>query len=168
MIAAADSGASQPEIRRAKQSDLGRIQQLLTANALPTTGVGESLQYFLVATQNDAVVGAIGLEPFGESALLRSAVVDESIRGTGLGAKLVHRVIALADQMGAHNIFLLTTTAESYFRRFGFVQSTRDAAPPTMRNSAEFRGACPASAIAMVRTEKSASRGTQREANGTA
>ena len=171
MTATADSGSgdatrastepSEPAIRRAKQSDLAQIQRLLTANALPTAGLRDSLEFFLVALQNDTVVGAIGLEPFSTSALLRSAVVDETIRGTGLGTTLVHRALALAEQMGAHNVFLLTTTAEDYFRRFGFVQSTRGAAPLTMQNSAEFRGACPEDAIVMVRSQRSASRATR-------
>ncbi len=44
---------------------------------------------------------------------------------------------------------LLTTTAEDWFPRFGFVRIARDAVPAALHASAELRGACPASAAVM-------------------
>ena len=51
-------------------------------------------------------------------------------------------------------MYLLTTTAERYFARFGFVQIARDDVPGAVQQSVEFREACPASAVVM-RTELS-------------
>jgi choline dehydrogenase-like flavoprotein len=51
----------------------------------------------------------------------------------------------------ADTVFLLTTTAEGFFPRFGFEQITRDEVPPSVRGSVEFQSACPASAIVMRR-----------------
>jgi amino-acid N-acetyltransferase len=49
-------------------------------------------------------------------------------------------------------VYLLTTTAESYFPKFGFVQTTREVVPTAVQQSVEFRSACPASAVVMRKT----------------
>jgi amino-acid N-acetyltransferase len=118
---------------------------------LPTAGVHDSIEHFIVAESDDVIIGAIGLEVFGDAALLRSAVVDSHSRSSGLGGELVRQVIALAAELGVEKLYLLTTTAENYFPRFGFARTTRDAVPANVQNSAEFRGACPASAVVMYR-----------------
>ncbi|MBV9947898.1 MAG: GNAT family N-acetyltransferase, partial [Myxococcales bacterium] len=46
---------------------------------------------------------------------------------------------------------LLTTTADSFFPRFGFQHIAREDVPPELRASRELQGACPASAIVMER-----------------
>ena len=46
-------------------------------------------------------------------------------------------------------VYLLTTTAERFFPRFGFEQITRADVPATVQESVEFKSACPASAIVM-------------------
>jgi amino-acid N-acetyltransferase len=48
-------------------------------------------------------------------------------------------------------LYLLTTTAEHYFPRFGFTEVGRDAVPQEIRDTLEFRSACPESAVAMAR-----------------
>ena len=55
--------------------------------------------------------------------------------------------------IGAKALYLLTTTAESYFPSFGFAPTSREAVPEDVRATAEFQGACPASAAVMVRTQ---------------
>ena len=44
---------------------------------------------------------------------------------------------------------LLTETAARFFPRFGFAVEDRSSAPPAVRESVEFRAACPASAVMM-------------------
>lgn len=50
---------------------------------------------------------------------------------------------------GIATLYLLTTSAEAYFRRFGFESLARDQAVPALEASEELRGACPASAVLM-------------------
>src|SRR3546814_21074615 len=52
---------------------------------------------------------------------------------------------AAADD-GATRLYLLTTTAESFFGRFGYAPIPRASAPAEITDSAEFRSLCPASA----------------------
>ena len=77
------------KVRPGTPREFGAVKRLLTANKMPIAGVPESLQNFFVAFAGQKVIGAIGLEVFGDAALLRSAVVDDSARGSGLGAQLV-------------------------------------------------------------------------------
>jgi amino-acid N-acetyltransferase len=137
------------KVRPGTPREFGAVKRLLVANKLPLDGVPESLQDFLVAFDGQKVIGAIGLEIFGDCALLRSAVVDESARGTGLGAQLVEGALAKARVLRLKDVYLLTTTAEKYFPRFGFAAVPREDAPAELQKSAEFGGACPASAVLM-------------------
>ena len=140
------------KIRPGSPREFGAVKRLLAANKLPVDGVPKSLQNFLVAFDGQKVIGAVGLEVFDDAALLRSAVVDESARGTGLGAQLVEGALAKARVLRVSDVYLLTTTAEKYFPRFGFEIVPRESAPAAMMSSAEFSGACPASAVLMKLT----------------
>jgi amino-acid N-acetyltransferase len=136
-------------LRPAGREDFDSVVELLEASGLPTAGLPPGLSDFYVAEHGRRLVGAIGLEPYGRAGLLRSAVVDPAFRGSGIGEALVRRVLDHARERGVAEIFLLTTTAERYFPRFGFAQIARDGVPRGVRDSVEFREACPASAVAM-------------------
>ncbi len=138
-------------LRPATPNDLQSIEQLLTASGLPTDGVAEALPTFTVAVSGEDVVGVAGLEVRHDNALLRSVAVAPTWRSRGLGRALVTHVIADAEARGLNALYLLTTTAEHYFPNFGFAPITRDEVPSPIRETSEFQGACPASAIVMCR-----------------
>lgn len=144
------------ELRRADAEDLPQVLALLEQAQLPTAGVPESFSHFIVAETEGKVVGVVGLELYAESALLRSAAVEESWRGTGVGRVLVERALDTARERGIEDVFLLTTTAEHYFPRFGFACVSRDSVTGGVQSSIEFQQACPASAVVMRKslTEK--------------
>jgi amino-acid N-acetyltransferase len=138
-----------PALRPATSDDYASLIGLLQAAALPTAGLTPALTDFYVAEHGGRVVGAIGIEPYDRTALLRSAVVDPRLRGSGVGKALVRRILEHARERGLTEVFLLTTTAERYFLRFGFAPIGRDEVPDGIRDSLEFREACPASAVVM-------------------
>jgi amino-acid N-acetyltransferase len=138
-------------IRNATSADLSAVETLLSVSDLPLDGVRANFSNFVVADAEGEVAGAIGLEQFGSIALLRSAVVSSEHRGTGVGRRLVEQILARAAQAGIDDVYLLTTTAEEYFPRFGFTRTTRSAVPDAVKASAEFQGACPDSAVVMTR-----------------
>lgn len=136
-------------IRRARHDDLPGMLCLLQEHALPVEGVATHVDGFLVAEQGGSLIGMVGLEHYGDAALLRSLVVGERARGSGLGAQLVGAIEARAAEAGAGALVLLTTTAAEWFPRFGFVTTTRESVPTAVTASVEFQGACPASATVM-------------------
>jgi amino-acid N-acetyltransferase len=116
---------------------------------LPEAGVAEGLSHFFVADNGGTLVGTAGLELYEASALLRSVVVEDSWKGTGVGRSLIDRALEEARRRGVDDVFLLTTTAEHYFPRFGFACVTRDSVTEDVKASVEFQGACPSSAVVM-------------------
>jgi amino-acid N-acetyltransferase len=138
-------------IRHARSEERANVLTLLARAGLPVEGVDEHFASFFVADDGRNVVGAAGMELRGEHALLRSVVVLDEARGVGFGSCLARRVIDDAHARGVRAVYLLTTTAEGFFVRLGFERILRDDVPLPVQESAEFRGACPASAIAMRR-----------------
>lgn len=136
-------------IESAAERDLPGIHALLEQLHLPLAGVDEHISTMLVAKDDEQVIGTAALEVYAEGALLRSVAVDPRRQGRQLGHQLTEAALRLASARGASTVFLLTTTAERFFPRFGFEQVTRDEVPLSVRASVEFQSACPASAIVM-------------------
>jgi amino-acid N-acetyltransferase len=144
------AGTPPPQIRAARPEDEPAIRALLEAASLPTVELGRWLERFVVAERGGELVGAAGLEVHGADGLLRSVVVSEAERGGGVGGALTAGVLAEARAAGLRRVYLLTTTAEGYFPRLGFRRITREEASSDVRESVEFREACPASAAVMM------------------
>lgn len=136
-------------VRPAAAQDRPAIEALLTAAGLPLAGYSDQLDGFLTAWQGGELVGVAGLEAYADTGLLRSVAVAGPARGTGLGQQLVRAVLQAAKARGLKSVALLTTTAPEYFPRFGFRRVERAELPASLKASAEFRGACPATAVAM-------------------
>ena len=139
-----------PRIRSATAADRGAVEALLREAQLPTDGLDDQFgPAYAVAELDGRIVGAEGIECYADAGLLRSAVVAKALRGHGLGDELTRNRLAWARESGLHEVWLLTTTAADYFPRFGFTTAERATAPALVRDSREFRDACPASAVAM-------------------
>ena len=137
------------EIRAATATELVPVLDLLERCALPVMGLSDHVDTLLVADNGTRVVGSAALELHGDNALLRSVAVDASARGKGLGQRLTLAALDLARSRGTRDVFLLTTTAETFFFRFGFEPAERTNVPDAVRQSVEFTSACPASAVVL-------------------
>ena len=136
-------------ITRASEADRSSILHLLRDSGLPIDGLVDHLNTALVARDGAAIIGCAALEIYADGALLRSVAVAPAARGHGVGERLTEAAVSLARSLRTPAVYLLTTTAESYFPRFGFVRTTRDLVPTGVQQSIEFRSACPTSAIVM-------------------
>jgi amino-acid N-acetyltransferase len=138
-------------IRKAEAVDLPAVEALLQAAGLPVEGVAEHFENFFVVDDGNAIVAASGFELHGSNALLRSVVVTEAARAAGIGSSLTRRALHEAYARRAASVYVLTTTAEAFFARFGFEPIARADVPRGVQTSREFQGACPASATVMRR-----------------
>ncbi len=136
-------------IETATVSDLPEIRGLLDRLHLPLAGVDEHLSTMLVAREGEQIIGTAALEMYADGALLRSVAVELRQQGKRLGHQLTDAALQLAAAQGAHIVFLLTTTADRFFPRFGFELITRELVPASVRESMEFQSACPTSAIVL-------------------
>jgi amino-acid N-acetyltransferase len=169
-------------LRPATPTDLRAITDLLTQARLPTAGVEDHLQTFVVVeaeledaaagsgelpggdnlADKDSVVGGGssaaslvgmgGLEVHGRFALLRSLAVGAEHRRQGLASMICDRLEEDATHRGVSRVYLLTETAESFFAKRGYSVATRENAPAEITATEEFTTLCPDSAVLMVRT----------------
>lgn len=139
-----------PKLRQAVPGDWDTVQGMLLAADLPIDDLGaERLDGFLIAQDENATVGLIGLEILGTVGLLRSLVVARNARNSGLGGKLVGALESAALAAGITELWLLTIDAERFFQRHDFEIIDRTAAPDEIRQTDEFSALCPDSAFLM-------------------
>lgn len=139
-------------LRPASAADMGAVLELLREASLPVDDLSRpGLVHLWVASNGGPPVGAVGLERYGDTALLRSLVVAPELRHGGVGARLVAAAEREARAAGVHQLVLLTQTAQRFFERLGYSVVERDSVPELVRSSGEFRSLCPATAVCMTR-----------------
>jgi len=135
------------EIRQATLADVPSISQLVADNArrgglLPRSeaNIRASIDNFLVAELDGRVVGCGSVLPMSANlAELRSLAVDAEIRGGGIGARLVARLIEAARARQFSTLFALTR-AISFFEKCGFRVTPKENFPEKVWNDCV---ACP-------------------------
>jgi amino-acid N-acetyltransferase len=113
---------------------------LLESQGLPVSDItDEHLKHFFFLGSDGPPTGLVGLELYGAAALLRSLVVDAKSRGNGLGSVLVEHAERYAGTKGVQSMYLLTTTAEIFFKRLGYERIDRSRAPSSISKRASSR-----------------------------
>jgi len=140
------------KIEAARNTDRSTIQTMLRENDLPSEDFDEHLNHFLVAKNGEnVIVGAVGLEVYNHQAMIRSLVVAQASRNGGIGNELVDGIMAHADELRVRELYLLTTTAEHFFRKYGFKRIERDSLPESIKATKEFTSLCPSTAVCMFK-----------------
>lgn len=124
------------------------IINLLKENTLPVDDIGENTSLFGFMDDN-TLLGSAGLEVFDDCALIRSISIQKSLQGKGFGVILQKELEQVAQSKNIRCLYLLTTTAEGFFKKQGFITIQRDEVPATIRSTSEFSSVCPSSAIVM-------------------
>jgi amino-acid N-acetyltransferase len=131
-------------------NQLTEIKQLLSACDLPTTDIFPSNSLLFFGCHSEGyLVGVIGLEVYGSVALMRSLAVDPTHRKHGLGKSLVDIAETHAASLGVESVYLLTTTADAFFSKLGYLPAVRDDAPSPIKATIQFTDLCPASSSFM-------------------
>ncbi|HMK03554.1 MAG TPA: arsenic resistance N-acetyltransferase ArsN2 [Ferruginibacter sp.] len=125
-----------------------QVLSMLTAQKLPVTDIGEdTLLYQLL--DGEKLIGTAGLDIFEDCALLRSVSVMAGVQGKGYGRLLNDQAEKFAKESGINCIYLVTTTAKDFFERQGYCVIKREDAPAAIKDTEQFSGLCPSSAIVM-------------------
>ena len=139
------------EILPATARDFNKIIEALKQAKLIYQDLEPSLEHFFIARSGQEFLGCIGLERYGLTGLLRSMWVSEKHRKQGIAHALITKLEGHASSIGLNALYLLTETAETYFGNQGYRQVDRSLTPVELRNSAEFKSLCPASAKVMLK-----------------
>lgn len=137
------------QVRAALPTEHAAVRELLTASELPVQDLDTAAVAFLVADDNGALAGVVGVQAFGAVGLLRSLAVRPEYRRTGIGDRLVAAAEHDAQARGLHRLVLLTQTAADFFSKRGYRPIERAQAPTAVQASAEFQSLCPASAACL-------------------
>jgi amino-acid N-acetyltransferase len=133
----------------AEATEIAWLEALLEANDLPNRNLRSGPGQFFLARAEAERIGGGGLESYGSKALLRSVVIAEPHRGRGYGVALCDGLEARARTNGVETLYLLTTTADAFFREFGYEEIDREVVPPEIQETTEFADLCPQSATCM-------------------
>lgn len=139
-------------LQRADDATRSYVEALLEQNDLPWQDVEDNPDCFYVAYDDEEPVGIGGIEPYGVHGLLRSVVVEESARGSGVGTALCDELEAVARSNGIETLYLLTTTAAAFFADRGYVEMARAEAPTPIQRTTQFEDRCPATATCMKKS----------------
>ena len=140
------------ELRSAKPAQFDAIAGLLSAAGLPVEDLDVTMfDAFVVATEGEVCVGVVGLEIHESNALLRSLAVEPQHRSRGLGARLVGAIETEARARGVTALYLLTTTATTFFERAGYTAHDRATVPASIAGTIEFSSLCPDTADCLWR-----------------
>jgi amino-acid N-acetyltransferase len=139
------------QIEKLKRENFDEVKNLLEEAGLPSEDIVEHMKTFLTAKINGELIGAIGLEIWNDKALLRSLVVKEKYRNSGFGKELYYKCIDMAKHNSIQLVVLLTTTAEQFFAKKGFVKVTGDEVPAFLKRTKEFRVYCPSGSTIMTK-----------------
>ena len=133
------------------------VRRLLGDAQLPTADLTPAhLRHFFGCGPEQAPKGVVGIELYGDDALLRSCAVAETTRGQGCGRARVAAAERHAREQGVRRMFLLTTTAAAFFANLGYRPVSREDAPEHIRATPEFSSLCPSSASFMAKDLTSA------------
>lgn len=131
---------------------LSYVETLLERNGLPSGDVRSKPECFAVGYDGDGRVGIGGIERYGADGLLRSVVVDGSVRGEGYGSGICDALERRARDRGIEALYLLTTSATDFFAGRGYAKIERDDAPVAIQGTTEFTDLCPATATCMTKS----------------
>ncbi|MEC4718407.1 arsenic resistance N-acetyltransferase ArsN2 [Noviherbaspirillum sp. CPCC 100848] len=139
-------------LRVATARDLPALRDLLGSAHLPYQDLTVAhLADFLIAADEYSIHGVVGLERYGDNALLRSLAVRPGNQFAGLGTQLAAAAEEHARGAGVATLYLLTTTAAGFFERRGYDVIARSEAPATLQKTTEFSSLCPSQAICLRR-----------------
>lgn len=132
--------------------NLSGLCAALESEGMPAADLFTAQAAFFRFQSQDNTLGFVGLEGSGTDLLLRSMWIAPGLRDQGIGHRVVEWIEAHARDRGAQTLHLLTTTAERFFVREGYVCAVRALAPASISACREFQSLCPASASYLSKT----------------
>jgi amino-acid N-acetyltransferase len=139
-------------IRPATPTDMPAVVSLLTEAGVPYQDLqAQSLHQFLVACSGEKIVACIGMERYTLNALIRSLTVHPSFERQGIASHLLRTIEEQARAKGTASIYLLTTSATSFFLARGYKRIDRASTPVLIQRSTQFTALCPSQAACLYK-----------------
>lgn len=141
---------NKPRLESTSGNDPDMKVALARASLLTDDITDEGRAFFVLRDTLDAAMAFSGLETCGADRLLRSVVVIPGEQAKGHGNAVVR--LTLTNVPPDANVFLVTTSAASFFAKHGFVAIPRSELPEALPATRQLSGLCSASATVMKLT----------------
>lgn len=125
--------------RRGQPADSDQLAALVVAGELPPFFLEPYIEGFLVIEHDGRLVGAGGLEFYGDDAIIRSVVTDPGVRGLGLGRDIARMLEDDAEASGARDVYLFTLHAWEFWKRLGYADLPLDRWPAIVRENWQYQ-----------------------------
>ncbi len=133
------------------------MKQALTAAGLPIDDLTADspnqpgTRYFRYHDMAGTLLGYGGFELYGSDTLIRSIVVLDPARESGVGRNLLLLLMRRAFDQGARQAYILTTTAQKFFEDQRFKTIPRDQVPASILATKQATELCPDDAALLTR-----------------
>jgi len=138
-------------IKELSRSSLSPAQNLLANAGLAYSDLIESRVNLFGIFKNKRFVAVGGFEIFPDCAFLRSVAVHPQWQKQGLGQQMVRHLENILKTKNIQHLYLLTFSAQHFFEKLGWEIIDRHKVPQSIRQTTQFSGLCPATAIAMYK-----------------
>lgn len=139
------------KVRKLNLNDYPGIKSLLKLYDLPVSDLDFAPLIIFGVKRNNMLIGIGALETYGANAIVRSVAVDKKYQNQGLGKEIVQHLEKEAKLIGIKNLYLLTTTAENFFKLQYYSETNRNDCPAEIRLSKEFAEICPSTAACLYK-----------------
>ncbi len=129
--------------------DLKEVKDLLMESGLPVDDIWQAPIHFFGIRNSNKLIATAALEVYHPYAIIRSVAVTPTQQGNGIGNILIRFLEKKASELEIEELFLLTTTADQFFRNKGYSDTPRIACPKKILQSKEYKNLCPDSAISL-------------------
>ena len=112
-------------IRPAVEDDLSRLKERLVRNDQNRNIViNDATRYYLAEAVGHGIIGLIGAEISGETALIRSMAVLAAYRGQRVAGNLVDRLFNDLMGLGIQKLYLFSRDTGTFWEGVGFTRCT--------------------------------------------
>lgn len=116
-----------------------QLKEFLQQSNLVAEGLDNQNARYYGIHEDNKIVGAIGLEFYFNTALLRSLAIDKDWQGNNYSKVLVQYAIDMTQYFQKEHIYLLNDGMENFFEDFGFKYVPMESAPPSILYSSQFK-----------------------------
>lgn len=141
-------------IQLLNQLEINEVKELLLSSNLPTSDLNNAPIHFFGMKKNNKLIVTGALEVYGNNAVLRSVAVSNNFQNNGYGKQIVRYLEEVALEMKISHLFLLTTSAENFFKKLKYLPIQRHSCPPKILSSSQFTDICPQSSVCLFKNLK--------------
>lgn len=126
--------------RQAVSSDVDAVRELLRERGLPASELHANLMggFLVVVKHAEEIIGCIGVQRFGQAALVCCVAVSASTENGGLECLSLRTIERSCHMQGVSELRLPTTNAARFVEACGYALADKEAAPETMQSIEEF------------------------------